>query len=285
MRPWMLLVGLVAWVVAAPCDVSLLIEPKELKQSLDRVRVVDLRPAEAFQRGHIPGAVHCFVRRLDQQEANRAGLPLPLEQARALFRELGIDADRMVVAYDNHGGRFAARFFYLAEFFGHSNVRVLNGGWPGWQQAGGTVETEARPVSAGSFQPRANQNRIATAEWIRQRLELKNPPLVLDARSPEEYAGDMARAGMRGGHIPGAVNLDWRETITENGRFKTSEELRHLLQERGLDFGREVATYCNSGTRSSQLYFVLRLLGHPKVRNYDGSWLDWGSRPEFPVEQ
>ena len=116
MRPWMLLVGLVAWVVAAPCDVSLLIEPKDLKQSLDRVRVVDLRSAEAFQKGHIPGAVHCFVRRLDQGEANRDGLPLPLEQAQTLFRELGIDADRMVVAYDNHGGRFAARFFYFAEF-------------------------------------------------------------------------------------------------------------------------------------------------------------------------
>ncbi len=104
-------------------------------------------------------------------------------------------------------------------------------------------------------------------------------------RSPEEYAGDIAPAGIRGGHIPGAVNLGWRETITENGRFKTPEELRCLLQGHGLDFDREVVTYCNSGTRSSQLYFVLRLLGHPKVRNYDGSWLDWGSRPEFPVEQ
>ena len=147
------------------------------------------------------------------------------------------------------------------------------------------METEARPVPLGTYQPRANRNRIATAEWIRQRLGLEKNPLVLDARSPKEYSGDMAPAGMRGGHIPGAVNLDWRETITENGRFKTPEELRRLLQKHGVDFDREVVTYCNSGTRSSQLYFVLRLLGHPMVRNYDGSWLDWGSRLEFPVTQ
>ena len=150
-------------------------------------------------------------------------------------------------------------------------MRVLNGGWAGWQHAGGAVETEARPVSTGTFQPRANDDRIATAEWIRQRLEQHENPIVLDARSPEEYSGEVVTAGPRGGHIPGARNLDWREAIAANGRFKPAKELRGLLRERGLDFDREVVTYCNSGTRSSHLYFVLRLLGHPRVRNYDGS--------------
>ena len=285
MRRWMLLGALAVGATGATGDVSLLIEPKELTQSLDRVRVVDLRPAKAFRQGHIPGAAHCSVRRLDQMEANRRGLPLPLEEARALFRELGIDADRAVVAYDDHGGRFAARFFYIAEFFGHPGVRVLNGGWAAWQHAGGAVETEARPVSAGTFQPRANHHRIATAEWIHQRLEQEENPIVLDARSPEEYSGELVTASPRGGHIPGAFNLDWRETIAANGRFKPAEELRLLLQERGVDFDREAVTYCNSGTRSSHLYFVLRLLGHQSVRNYDGSWKDWGSRLEFPVER
>ena len=270
---------------AAPGDVSLLIEPKELTQSLDQVRVLDLRPAKVFRQGHIPGAVHCSVRRLDNAEANRQGLPVPLEDARALFHELGIDADRAVLVYDDQGGRFAARFFYFAEFFGHPQVRVLNGGWTAWRQSGGAVETEARPVPAGTFQPRANHDRIATAEWIRQRLEQHENPIVLDARSPEEYSGEVVTAGPRGGHIPGARNLDWREAIAANGRFKPAKELRGLLRERGLDFDREVVTYCNSGTRSSHLYFVLRLLGHPKVRNYDGSWKDWGSRRELPTEK
>ena len=286
MHRWMLLAWLVVWAAASPCDVSPLIESEELKQSLGRVRVVDLRPAGDFQKGHIPGAVHCFVRRLDQQEANRRGLPLPLEQARALFHELGIHADTEVVAYDDHGGRFAARFFYFAEFFGHQRVRVLNGGWAAWLQAGGAPETEARPAPPGTFQPRVNHNRIATAEWIRERLEQKNKPVVLDARSPEEYSGTVVTAGGRGGHIPGARNLDWRQTTTHNGRgrFRPPEELRRLVLEHGVDFGREVVAYCNSGTRSSQLYFVLRLLGHPRVRNYDGSWRDWAPRPEFPAE-
>lgn len=290
MRGWVLLAWLVAWGAAAPAGTSLLIEPEELKQSLDRVRVVDLRPAEQFHKGHIPGAVNRPVRTLDQLEANRRGLPLPLEQARALFRELGIHRDTRVVAYDDDGGRYAARFFYVAEFFGHPYVRVLNGGWSAWLAAGGARETEARPVPPGTFRPRVHKDRSATAEWLRHRVERKNAgsnqPLVLDTRSAEEYSGKAVTAGGRGGHIPGAVHLDWRDTTTENGRgrFKSSEELRRLLLDRGLDFHRETVAYCNSGVRASQLYFILRLLGHTRVRNYDGSWEDWGARADFPAE-
>ncbi len=281
--------ALLAWLVlVAPshAGTSLLIEAAELQPLLGKLRVVDLRPAEEFAKGHIPGAVNCSLRALDQPEANRKGLPVPLEQARALFRDLGISQRTRVVAYDDQGGRFAARFFYVAEFFGHRRVRVLNGGWPAWLQAGGSQETETRPMPPGNFEPRPNPRCIATAEWIQARLA-GNKLQLLDVRSAEEYSGTSAPAGGRGGHIPGAIHLDWRQTTTESGRgrFKAPQELRRLLLERGVDLRRETVTYCASGIRSAQLYFVLRLLGQGKVRNYDGSWADWGSRADLPVQR
>ncbi len=283
-----ILACVVVCAVPACADTSLLVEPAELKQSLGRVRMVDLRPAEEYNKAHIPGAVYCSLRSLDQLEANRRGLPISPEQARDLFRQLGINPDTRVVAYDDEGGRPAARFFYVAEFFGHKHVRVLNGGWTAWLEAGGDRETEARAVAPGTFQPRVNGKRMATAEWVRERLGLEKKKLmVLDARSPEEYAGKTAPAGRPGGRIPGAVHLDWRDTTTANGRgrFKSPEELRRLLVDRGFDPGCEAVTYCQSGTRSAHLYFILRLLGHSRVRNYDGSWEDWSARAGYPTEK
>src|SRR5262249_49365248 len=109
--------------------------------------------------------------------------------------------------------------------------------------------------------------------------------LLVDVRTPEEFAGKAGAVNGRGGHIPGAVHLDWRDTTTENGRgrFKSQDELRRLVLSRGLDLQTETAAYCTAGTRASQLYFVLRLLGPSHVRNYDGSWEDWGARADLPL--
>lgn len=291
MRMCWILAWLAAGAVSAQAQTSLLIEPAGLKQALDRVRVVDLRPAEEYRKGHIPGAVHRFGRTLDQLEANQRGLPMPLDEARALFRELGIHEDTRVVAYDDQGGLLAARFFYVAEFFGHKRVRVLNGGWTAWLEAGGPQETQSRAVPPGTFRPRLNPDRIATAEWIRERLKQDNKGkqklVVLDTRTPEEYSGQTPAAGGRGGRIPGAVHLDWRQTTTQNGRgrFKTPEELRRMVLERGVVSGCEAVSYCQSGTRAAHVYFILRLLGYDRVRNYDGSWEDWSARPDYPAEK
>lgn len=255
---------------------SLLIEAPELQMSIARVRIVDVRPPDEFRKGHIPGAVNRPVKMLDDLEANRGGLPMPIEQAAAMFRELGISKDSEVVAYDDHGGRFAARFFYVAEFFGHRRVRVLNGGWKAWLAAGGASETEARPVPAGNFRPKPNPKRIATAAWISERLDRKKVAL-LDVRTPEEFRDN--------GHIPGAVHLDWRETTTDfgTGRLKSPQELRTMLESRGLDIKDETVAYCSHGTRASQLYFILRMLGNKKIRNYDASWTEWGARKDLPI--
>ncbi len=273
------------WAAAAPGNTSLLIEPADLKQSLGRLRVVDVRAAEDFAKGHIPGAVNRPVRTLDNLEANRLGLPLPLDQAGEMFRDLGIDKDTRVVAYDDHGGRYAARFFWVAEFFGHKHVRVLNGGWQAWLTEGGAQQTETTSPPPGSFRPRAGKNRIATAEWVRDRLDKKKKPPLLDARTPEEFTGESAPNGLRPGHIPGAVHFDWRDTTTGNGRgrFKPTEELRRLVLARGVDFRRDCVVYCTLGLRASQLYFILRLLDHKKVRNFDGSWEDWSPRAGYPA--
>ncbi|MBI3990169.1 MAG: sulfurtransferase [candidate division NC10 bacterium] len=266
---------------------QLLIETQELAARLNDpdLRIVDLRSEEEYQQGHIPGAVHGNPRSLDDLEANKQGLPLPAENAGAIFGGLGIDERTRVVAYDNMGGLFAARLFYVLEFFGHKNVQILNGGMDKWIREGRPQTTEVPKVPMKSFVAKENPDVIATAEWVKANLGSPKVCLV-DARSPKEYSGEDLQSNKRGGHIPGAVNIDWVETIDPTTKvFKLAEDLRKLFEASGATKGREIVTYCQSGYRAAHSYFVARLLGYEKVRNYDGSWQEWGNDPALPLER
>lgn len=282
------LLAVACWATPLAAGRSLLIDPAELKREIARapvkIRIVDLRDSEEeYRKGHIPGAVHIRIRQLDNLEANRQGMPVTLDQARNVFAALGLDSRTVVVGYDDASNRFAARLLYFLEFFGHKNVRVLDGGLPRWLKEGGTLEGGEVKAPPGRAVPQPRARSLATADWISGRLG-KNQIQVLDARSPDEYAGRQKTRG-RPGHIPGAIPFDWRETLTPEGRFKSVQELRALIESKGLTRNRECVTYCASGVRAAHLYMVLRLAGYKKVRNYDGSWEEWGTDERRPVEQ
>jgi thiosulfate/3-mercaptopyruvate sulfurtransferase len=179
------------------------------------------------------------------------------------------------VLYDDQGHRFAARVFYVLEFFGHPRVQVLDGGFRKWQSEGRATTTETPGVAPGDFTPNPNSALIATSQWVA--AHLKEVKLV-DARSPAEYVG---------GHIPGAVNIDWSRTLEpgDSKILRPAEQLEALFAAAQVSREQEVVTYCQMGIRAAEVYFVLRLMGYPRVRMYDGSWADWSADPALPVER
>jgi len=246
------------------------------------VVVLDLRPAESFAAAHIPGAVHLDLFGVSLIDTDPAPLKAFLWMIGHLLESRGVAPDRTVVVYDEQSGMRAARAFWFLEFFGHPDPKVLDGGFDAWRRAGFPGTTAARPPRKVEWQTQWREGRLATWRDVRDRLG-RSDAVLLDTRSDGEYCGATVRA-KRGGAIPGAVHIEWTRNLGGDGGFKPAAELREMYEARGVTPDREVVSYCQGGYRAAHSYLALRLLGYPRVRNYIGSWKEWGDREDLPIE-
>lgn len=266
-------------------NADLLVDMAWVEENLNNpnVRFVDLR-AEGYEGGHIPGAVHTTWQDLNDPDLPVDGVLANKELFEQLMGELGISNDTLVIAYDNGDSLAAARLFYALEYYGHEQVKILNGGFTSWLTAGKGIESEPSEVEVASFIATINENLAVDKEFVLEHLENKSC-VILDARSPKEYSGEDVRAE-RGGHIPSAVNLNWTEAIEERDgipTFKSKEELEVLFAAVGVDREKMIIPYCQTNVRGAHTYFVLRLLGFEDIRPYEGSWSEWGNDEGTPI--
>jgi thiosulfate/3-mercaptopyruvate sulfurtransferase len=266
-------------------NARLLTTPAGLKAALEsdaRPLLIDLRPAEDFAAGHVPGAVHLDLWGLSLVDTDPGPLKAFMWIVDHLLNLRGVDAKKPVVVYDEQSGMKAARAFWFLEYFGHEHVQVLDGGFGAWVRAGLPVTREAAPPPKSTWTGTPRGERLATWRDVKERLGTPGT-VILDTRSDEEYRGTIARA-RRGGAIPGAVHVEWKRNLGPDGAFKPAAELRAMYEQAGVTPDKEVVTYCQGGYRAAHGYLALRLLGYPRVRNYTGSWKEWGDREELPVE-
>ena len=264
---------------------SPLVSPVQLSEELKSAAaplLLDGQPAEQFAKAHLAGAVHLDLWGISLIDTSEAPLRAFMWMIGHLFSLRGVTPDRPVVVYEEDSGLRAARMFWFLEYLGHPNVRVLDGGVRAWKAEGLPVTTETVTPVASTWHGTPDPSKLATWLQVYERLG-KPETAIIDTRSDEEYRAELVRA-KRGGAIPGAVHLEWKRNLTPDGRFKSADELRALYLDAGVTSDREVVTYCQGGYRAAHAYLALRILGYPHVRNYTGSWKEWGDREDLPIE-
>jgi thiosulfate/3-mercaptopyruvate sulfurtransferase len=254
------------------------------------VAEVDENP-DLYDEGHIPDAVKLHWRE-DLQDPVERDL-IDRESFERVLGERGISNDTTVVLYGDKNNWFAAYAYWYLKTYGHGDVRILDGGRQKWIDEGRELTTDAPSPKAQTYRARERDESIrAYRDQVLEWLGASERALV-DVRSPGEYAGELIsppgyeqEGAQRGGHIPTAASIPWASAVQDDGTFKTPDELRELYGGKGITPDKEVTAYCRIGERSAHTWFVLReLLGFERVRNYDGSWTEWGNLVDVPIEK
>ena len=251
-----------------------------------------------YDTGHVPGAV-----RIDWHTELNDPIRrdyLNKERFEELMRSKGIGNDTTVVFYGDKNNWWACYAFWVFQLFGHSNAKIMNGGRKKWVDEGREMNRDVPTYAAGDYQAQdRDDSRIrAFRDDVRGLLDeagtaLRGGNALVDVRSPGEYSGELLHmadypqeGAIRGGHIPGAKSIPWARAVADDGTFKPVEELRALYEPQGVTGDKDVVAYCRIGERSSHTWFVLKyLLGYDNVRNYDGSWTEWGNLVGAPIER
>ena len=254
------------------------------------VAEVDENP-DLYDEGHIAGAVKLHWRDDLQDPVERDLVDKPSFER--LLSERGIANDTTLVLYGDKNNWFAAYAYWYLKIYGHRDVRILDGGRQKWADEGREFTTETPEPQQADYEANERDESIRTyRDSVRAQIGEQSKALV-DVRSPQEYSGDLIappgyeqEGAQRGGHIPTAASIPWATAVRDDGTFKSADELRELYEGKGVTPEKEVTAYCRIGERSAHTWFVLReLLGYETVKNYDGSWTEWGNLVDVPIEK
>ncbi len=257
-----------------------------------KVRLIEVDvDTNAYEQGHIPGAVGFNWQKELQDQIVRS--PLSKEHLEALLSSAGVSKDTTIVLYGDNNNWFATWALWIFKYYGHPDVRLLDGGRVKWLADKREITTQVPSYQQTTYQAETPHKEIRILrDEVLGAVGQSNVALI-DVRSPGEYSGELLapanlpqEGAQRGGHIPGAANVPWATAVRPDGTYKSAEELRAIYEGKGVTPDKEVITYCRIGERSSHTWFALNyLLGYPDVRNYDGSWTEWGSLIGAPIER
>jgi thiosulfate/3-mercaptopyruvate sulfurtransferase len=266
-----------------------LIETKGLMAKIGQADlvIVDVRIPEAYELGHIKGAINIPVKLTQGTVKGVKEMMLPVADLEKLLGSKGISPESYVVLYDENVQDYSTLFFWTLDALGHKKMAVLNGGISKWAKEGLPVVTEETKLAPTKYTAQFDPSKVATLEDVKKSLGKKEVVLV-DTRAPKEFTGETpGRDVGRSGHLTGAVNLDWvTHSTTKDGFkvYKSADELLSMYEKAKVTKDKEVVVYCRTGLRCTNTYFVLKLLGYPKVKSYDASMIEWSNIPDLPVE-
>lgn len=245
------------------------------------VRVVDMR-REGYGDAHAPGAVALLPDAIRDAASPPTFLPTADAFERMMAR-LGISDATRVVAYDDRGGIYAARLWWILSYFGHTNAAILDGGWPAWAAEHRPFERAEPAIAEGVFHAHPQPALVATAADVVAAIG-KAGTKIVDARTAAEIEGKDLRGIRRGGFVPSSVPVYWEDLLEPGTRmFKPADALRQIFESRGILPDERVIAYCQVGMRASLDIFALHLIGYDHLRNYYGAWEEWGNRDDLPL--